>query len=236
MKRTKEIIVSTVKVPLYVLTGLFSRLLFVALLPIGIFLSLKAAVRKILGLAVAPEPELLPGLEPELLGLKYFHQGHTWAVATAAGTVTVGLDDFAQKIIGTIDSIELPRIGQTLRQGKIAWKLRHGQRILPQVAPIEGTVIEVNEDLQKSPSLANRSPYEKGWVLKVKPTRLKENLRNLIHGDIGEKWLDLAKSQFVLRFPRAVGPAYQDGGELIDNVGDTLTDEEWERVKREFFL
>lgn len=236
MKRTKEIIIASGKVPLQFLAGILYRLIWVAFLPIGLFMILKAAVQKIRGVDVSEESEVQLKMKKELIGLKFFHKGHTWAVARADGMMTIGLDDFTQKLIGAIDKIELPKIGQPLRQGKVAWKLRHGERILPQTAPIEGVVVAVNEDLQKDPSLANRSPYEKGWVLKMKPTWLKENLRNLMRGQLGEKWLDVAKSQFVFRFPRSVGPAYQDGGELVDGVGDTLTDEEWETVKHEFFL
>jgi len=236
MKQTKETLIATGRVPLQFLAGLFYRLIWIAFLPIGLFMILKAAIQKIRGVEIAEESTVQPALDQDLIGLKFFHKGHTWAVAGTDGTMTVGLDDFAQKLIGAIDKIELPKIGQLLRQGKIAWKLKHGERILPQTAPIEGRVVEVNENLQNDPSLANRSPYEKGWLLKVQPTWLKENLRNLMRGQLGEKWLDMAKSEFVNRFPRTVGPAYQDGGELIDGVGDTLTDEEWEMVKREFFL
>lgn len=236
MAQTKEATVSLLKVPLNILIGFFSRLLFVAFIPIGIFMIIKVAVQKIRGVEIASESATRIALEHEMVGQKYFHQGHTWAMATAAGTVTIGLDDFSQKTIGAIDNIELPKVGRFLKQGRIAWKLHRGSRVLPQIAPIDGTVIEINDDLQKDPSLANQSPYERGWVLKVKPSRLKANLRNLLHGQLAEKWKELAKSQLAARFPQSLGPVYQDGGELIDGVGNTLTDEEWEIVKREFFL
>ena len=236
MPRKKETVVSVLKVPLQVLTGFFSRLLFVAFLPIGIFVIIKAAVQKIRGVEVASETTSRFVIDPELVGQKYFHQGHTWAMATATGTVTIGLDNFTQKIIGAIDNVELPKVGRFLKQGRIAWKLHRGNRILPQIAPIDGTIVEVNKALQDDPLLANLSPYEKGWILKVRPNRLKENLRNLLHGQLAKKWMELVKSQLAARFPQSLGPVYQDGGELIDGVGNTLTDEEWEIVKREFFL
>ena len=236
MKQSKGIITSVVKVPFYGLIGFFSRLSFIFFLPIGIFLSIKALVQKIRGIDTASETKLQPITDTELLGIKYYHKGHTWAEALTDGTVKVGFDYFTQKIMGEVNEIRLPKVGQALNQGKIAWVLKHGKRVLPQMAPINGTVLEVNEDLQKYPSIKNSDLAERGWVLKVKPVHLKENIRNLIHEQMSEKWLELAKSQFVLRFPSAVGPAYQDGGELIDGVGDTLTDDEWKIVKHEFFL
>ena len=57
----------------------------------------------------------------------------------------------------------------------------------------------------------------------------------MLHGELADKWMETAKSQFVQKFPQSVVPVYQDGGELIDDVGDTLSNEEWEAVKVEFF-
>ena len=236
MGQTQETVTSLVKVPWHILIGFLSRLLFVAFLPIGIFMLMKAAILKIRGVEVTESSELRASVDAEMVGQKYFHQGHTWAMATAGGTITIGLDNFSQKIMGAIDNIELPKAGRFLKQGRIAWRLHRGHRVLPQIAPIDGTIVEINKDLQQNPTLANQSPYERGWVLKVRPSRLKENLRNLLHGQLADKWMELAKSQLAARFPQSLGPVYQDGGELIDGVGNTLTDEEWEIVKREFFL
>ncbi|UCE19317.1 MAG: glycine cleavage system protein H [Gemmatimonadota bacterium] len=236
MAQTKEAVTSIVKTPWHILIGFLSRLFFVAFLPIGLFMIIKAVVFKIRGVEVAEKLKSYALVDPEMVGKKFFHQGHTWAMATETGTVTVGLDNFAQKVLGAIDNLELPKAGRLLKQGRIAWRLHRGNRVLPQISPIDGTIVEVNGDLQKDPTLANQSPYEKGWVLKVKPARLKENIRNLLQGQLAEKWMELAKSQLAARFPQSLGPVYQDGGELIDGVGNTLTDEEWEIVKREFFL
>ena len=70
----------------------------------------------------------------------------------------------------------------------------------------------------------------------MRPARLKDNLRNLLHGQLAEKWMEMTKSQFVQQHPLSAEPVYQDGGELVDGVGDMLSDEEWESVKREFFI
>jgi len=143
MGRTKNVVATTVKVPLYLLTGLLSRLFFVAFLPVGIFLVIKAALQKIRGVEGVSEIDSQRWMDEELIGRRYFHQGHTWAMAARGGTVTVGLDGFSQKVIGSIDSIELPKVGRFLKQGRIAWRLHRGDRILPQIAPIEGTVVEI---------------------------------------------------------------------------------------------
>jgi len=237
MKRSREVITSTIKVPGYAVIGFFSRFLFVAFLPIGIYMILKAVVQKIRGVEVAAEPEAQFTVDEALIGQRFFHKGHTWVQPTAEGTVMVGPDYFAQKIIGAIDRIDVPPIGRFLQPGKIAWRLRHGERVLDQISPIEGKIVAINPALQTDPAVvAPRSTTDDGWVLKIRPSHLKENLKNLIPRNRVEKWLELIKSQLVFRFPGIVGPAYQDGGELIDGVCDTMSDEDWEVLRTEFFL
>jgi len=232
MEQTHKTEALTVATPLHIMAGLLSRLLFVFFLPIGIFMLVKAAVQKIRGVEAAIESAPRMEIEPQLIGKTYFHQGHTWAMPTAAGTVTLGFDEFTQKIMGHIDEIELPKVGGFLRQGSVAWRLRHAGRVLQQRTPVEGTILEVNETMADNPS---GSSQETNWLLKIQPARLKESVSNMLHGELAEKWMVTAKSQFVQKFPQSIVPVYQDGGELIDDVGDSLNDEEWESVKKEFF-
>jgi glycine cleavage system H lipoate-binding protein len=167
---------------------------------------------------------------------KYYHPGHTWVRVAGNSPVTIGSDDFARKVIGRIDDIELPQVGQLLKQGEIAWLLKSGERMLPQVAPISGKVIEVNAQLEHDPTLVNHSPYRYGWVLKLQPTELRENLRNLLHGQLAVRWMESVKAQFVRKFMPAIGTVMQDGGELIDDIGSKLSGEEWQAIVQEFFL
>lgn len=165
----------------------------------------------------------------------YFHPTHSWAKVTD-DVVTVGIDEFTGKLIGRIQKVDIPRVGSYLQQGQTAWKLSRGKRELPQSSPVEGEVVEINEQLLNNPSRINESPYKDGWIMKIRPNALRQNLKNLLHGDTAKHWLENARSQFVLRFANEVGPVCQDGGELIDNAGELLTESEWEEVLREFFM
>lgn len=164
----------------------------------------------------------------------YFHPTHSWAKVTD-DVVTVGIDEFTNKLIGKIQKLDVPKVGSYLQQGQTAWKLQRGKRELTQSAPIEGEVVEINEALINNPSKINESPYKEGWILKIRPGSLRQNLKNLLSGETAKNWLENARSQFVLRFASEVGPVCQDGGELIDNAGELLTDEEWNEVLNEFF-
>ncbi len=165
----------------------------------------------------------------------YFHPTHSWARITDE-VVTVGVDEFSQKLIGKVQRLDVPQVGSYLKQGETGWKLHSGKRSLPQASPVEGEVIEINPALFKDPELINKAPYGNGWILKVRPNSLRQNLKNLLHGEQARRWIDTVRSQFILRFAKEVGPVCQDGGELIQGAGDLLSENEWKEVLREYFL
>jgi len=213
-------------------------LTFLILIAVEIILSKKKRVKESPAAVASPKPYLSAAKLRRTKGVdgRYYHPGHTWANVAEGETVSIGFDDFTRKVIGSIDAIELPQVGETLQQGGVVWRLRHGQRVLPQVSPVGGTVVEVNREIQENPSLIKYLPKNRDWVLKIEPANLKENLRNLLRGHLAERWMESVRSQFVLRFAREIGPVYQDGGELVDDIGSKLTEEEWHEVVNEFFF
>jgi glycine cleavage system H protein len=167
---------------------------------------------------------------------RYIHPGHTWVRETEDGDVLVGIDDFAQSLIGTVDGLELPRLLRSVEQGKVAWKVRHGSRVVPMVCPVSGRVIEKNEMVLADPALVNSSPYGDGWLLRVKTPRLPSQLHNLITGKSAQHWLDDARAQLARFFSGTPALMYQDGGVMLTDIADRCSAEEWEKLVREFFL
>ncbi len=167
---------------------------------------------------------------------RYIHPGHTWMRVTEDGDVLVGVDDFAQSLIGTIDAVELPRLLKRLDQGGVAWRIRHHQRVVPMVSPVSGRVIERNEMVLRDPMLINTSPYGDGWLLRVRPKRLRVQLNNLFEGKNAHHWIELARMQLNRLFSGTPALMYQDGGVMLHDLTDRCSDEEWKNVAREFFL
>jgi glycine cleavage system H protein len=167
---------------------------------------------------------------------RYMHPGHAWVRETGDGDVLVGIDDFAQSLIGTVNGLELPRLLKSVEQGKVAWKVRHGSRAVPMVCPVSGRVIEKNEMVLTNPALVNSSPYGDGWLIRVKPRRLPAQLHNLITGKSAQQWLDGARAQLSRFFSGTPALMYQDGGVMLTNLADRCSDEEWGRLVSEFFL
>jgi glycine cleavage system H protein len=166
---------------------------------------------------------------------RYFHPGHTWAVISGQRNIVVGIDDFSSRMMGAIAEIELPDVGRSVHQGEPLTQLRHGERVLNQVSPISGKVVEVNTRLRQHPELLIDSPLERGWIAKIVPTNLETDLRNLMNGLGADGWRDAVHAQLINLFSSRIGIALQDGGQLVKNLGDYFSDDEWNRLVKQFF-
>lgn len=120
----------------------------------------------------------------------HFHQGHAWAIADGDGIMRVGVDDFAQKRLGSVSGVILPRIGERLREGEPGWKVRVGRMSIPMLSPVEGEVVAWNEQVLASPELLNREPYDGGWLLEVKVPNPTAAQRNLLSDNLAHAWAD----------------------------------------------
>jgi glycine cleavage system H protein len=172
----------------------------------------------------------------EVIVPRYIHPGHTWARVTEDGDVLVGIDDFGQSLIGTIDEVKVPRLLRKVRQGEVAWRVWHGHRQVGLVSPVNGRVIEKNEMVLRNPSLVNTAPYGDGWLLRIKPRRFSAQLNNLMTGKPAHQWLDVARARLSGFFATTPALMYQDGGVLLKDFADRCSDEEWHRLTKEFFL
>ncbi|KAG0520354.1 hypothetical protein BDA96_08G066900 [Sorghum bicolor] len=101
-------------------------------------------------------------------GLKYT-QSHEW-VKTADGVATVGITDHAQDHLGEVVFVELPEPGTTVSAGASFGNVESVKATSDVNSPISGEVVEVNSKLSETPGLINTSPYEDGWMIKVKPS------------------------------------------------------------------
>jgi glycine cleavage system H protein len=166
----------------------------------------------------------------------HFHRGHTWALVEDDETVRVGIDDFARHLTGPARGVRLPRPGTWLRQGERSFGVQLDGRRADFVAPIEGEVVAVNEELKSRPRLATDDPYGRGWVVKVKAAGLAANLRNLLSGSLARRFMEDAREGLDLRLMALSGSVLQDGGEPVADFARHLPDEEWKRLVGEFLL
>jgi glycine cleavage system H lipoate-binding protein len=165
-----------------------------------------------------------------------YHAGHTWALSESRELVRVGIDDFASKLVGKIESIALPQRGRWVRQGQKIWTIFRDGKSVDMVSPIEGTVTAINEAVLQNPELARKDPYGDGWLLTVQAPDSKINFRNLMGGTLARLWTESSALKLRSRMPMLAGPLAQDGGVAVDDLTANMPDEDWATLTKEFFL
>ncbi|WP_342415132.1 glycine cleavage system protein GcvH [Paenibacillus sp. FSL R10-2782] len=114
----------------------------------------------------------------------WYTEEHEWVQRTEDGTVRIGITDFAQHQLGDIVFVELPGEGATIEQGAEIGTIESVKTVSDLFAPVTGTVLKVNEELETTPELVNESPYEKGWMIEVEIGEdVEEALSKLLSAD-----------------------------------------------------
>jgi len=222
------------------MTVILVLLFFVTFLLIDHFYSQKKVVAQTV--LMAAKREAKPKMTPSLVGgfrvpenLRY-HPGHTWALSEGPSLVRVGMDDFAAKLVGKIERIQLPQRGQWIRQGqKIATLFRNGAAV-DVVSPIEGSISDVNDCVIENPKVARTDPYGEGWLVTVQSPDAKTNFRNLLGGALARWWTEESAGRLQRKMPVLAGALAQDGGVAVDGLADQIPDQEWAVIAKEFFL
>jgi glycine cleavage system H lipoate-binding protein len=166
----------------------------------------------------------------------WFHPGHAWARPGPDGLVRVGIDDFAQKLIGAPTAVELPEPGERVMQGARGLRFRFGARAIDVFSPVDGEVFERNEALLKRPELINADPYGDGWLVKIRPERLEANLGNLLHDGSAGAWMAAAEESLRARMEPGLGPVLQDGGVPVTGIARNVFGDGWEDVAADLLL
>jgi len=98
-----------------------------------------------------------------------FTKEHEW-VEESDQIIIVGITEFAQDQLGDIVSIELPKIASSFKQNDVKVIIDSVKASSDIYCPVDGEIIEINEKLLEHPELINQSPYEEGWIVKIKPS------------------------------------------------------------------
>jgi glycine cleavage system H protein len=107
--------------------------------------------------------------------LKY-NESHEWFKDNGDGTATIGITEYAQDALGDVVFVELPKVGRVLKAKEMFGVVESVKAASDIYSPVSGEVIEVNEALNSSPETINTSPYENGWIMKVKVSEVGELL------------------------------------------------------------
>ena len=96
---------------------------------------------------------------------------HEW-VRIEGDLVVTGISDHAQDALGDLVYVETPEVGQQITAGEHAGVVESVKTASDIHAPVSGTVVEINANLEDDPDFVNDDPYGKGWIYKIKPDNI----------------------------------------------------------------
>lgn len=108
----------------------------------------------------------------------YYTESHEW-VRVQDGLATIGITDYAQHQLGDIVFVELPDVNAKVSAGEPCGSIEAVKAVEDLISPVSGKVEERNGDLEDSPDLINKSPFDEGWLIKVRLST-PEELENLL--------------------------------------------------------
>jgi len=117
-----------------------------------------------------------------------YTEEHEW-VFVEDDIATIGITDFAQSQLGDVVFVELPEVGDELESGKTFGVVESVKAASDIYAPVTGVVVEVNDDLPAEPETINNSPYEDGWLIRIKMTDPSE-LEDLMDSDDYQEFVE----------------------------------------------
>jgi glycine cleavage system H lipoate-binding protein len=170
----------------------------------------------------------------------FIAKNHTWVSMNQEGIAKVGIDDFAQKLIGKITSLEFPNLGMSVKAGQPLFTIRQGSRTVTFSSPVSGKVSQVNTLLQDNLDALEITPYERNWVCALDAENLDSEIKEMTIGKSAVAFfqddIEKFKSMFMelLKSEKKSDEYYEDGL-FVGQLGD-LADVNWNKIIAEFFV
>jgi glycine cleavage system H protein len=109
----------------------------------------------------------------------FYTKEHEWARVTG-GTARVGITDYAAKTLNDIVYLTLPSVGKEVKQLSSFGTVESIKAVSELYAPLSGTVTGTNQELTNHPELINQSPYDAGWIIELRHSKLEEEEKTLL--------------------------------------------------------
>lgn len=119
----------------------------------------------------------------EIPGDLKFLKSHEWARIEDNGSVTMGISDHAQGLLGDLVYVELPSVGDEVQAGTACAVVESVKAASDVYAPLSGTVTAVNGALSDKPETINEDAYGEGWIYVIKPSNLPDEFEELLDPD-----------------------------------------------------
>jgi glycine cleavage system H protein len=213
-------------------------LFLIVLIPFWLFLNRRVNVSNV----SIPKPGFINPTVLKIPGGLFFTKFHTWAFLERTGEALIGTDDFVAHATGDTVFYALKREGEAVKKGEIFAQLEKSGKKLLLRSPLSGEIKSVNHTLGNDKIKLTKSPYLKGWMMRIHPLKWKEETRQSYLGSEAVEWtkneiarlrdfMANAQTGTIHPLPQFV---LQDGGELIDHPISELPSEVWNKFQDEF--
>jgi glycine cleavage system H lipoate-binding protein len=160
---------------------------------------------------------------------------HTWLGIEITGTARIGIDDFAQKIIGHIEELVLPKKGKQMKKGEPLFTIKQNSRSLTFPSPLSGEVTSVNTELLDHVDLLKIKPYEVGWICCIEPSNLSKELQGLRIGAEAVAWYQEEIDKFRDMVNQVGEQKKKNGNGKMENGHlEKMDDRAWEAFSKSF--
>jgi CheY-like chemotaxis protein len=182
------------------------------------------------------EDEKIGSGEFAIPGGVFLSEGHCWAAVAQDGTVKVGIDDFAKKLIGKIDDIEFPNLGMNIIKGQPLFIVRQNNKSIQFNSPVSGQVKKVNLEVGDDIGSLEFTTYEKNWICIIDADKLDTELSQLKIGKnaVGFYQEEIEKYSKEIKQVLKTGDS-PEGSELMWGQLENLPEKEWYIITSEFF-
>ena len=162
--------------------------------------------------------EAVPPVGMGLAADRLYHRGHTWVEPRPDGTLTVGLDEFAERCFGRPDHVLLPAVGSYLQAEERGVVLERGSLLARVASPVAGEVVA-------------QGGSEAGWLYRVRPLDPEPPLENLLRGEETRVWM-LRELEWLQRILSPAGeiPTLADGGAPVGDLVQAYPEADWDSI------
>jgi len=112
----------------------------------------------------------------------HYSKEHQW-LSIEGEKCRVGLTDYAQKQLHEIVFVELPQAGAGVTVGQVMGSVESVKAVSDIFSPVSGEVLEANKNVQENPGIINKSPYQDGWIVVVRASKLEEEAKSLLSAE-----------------------------------------------------
>jgi len=162
----------------------------------------------------------------------WYSPTHTWLARRRGGSLAIGLDDLALRLMPIVTGLEVPPAGTLLRKGETLVTVYASGRSIAIPSPVTGTVASVNRAVLRDPALVKCEGYGRGWVVAVTPAD--ETFADLPRGERAEKFMRRESARWNGFIEHELGFAAADGGHLVTTAAAALDEAGWRRLTATF--